>query len=85
VPDLPAAHPSTGVRFVVSVTPADVGSRVSVRRRVGPRACSDVVGALLSYRDGVLVVATRRGEVRVPARDVVAARTVPPAPARRRR
>ena len=73
--------PAGGV-YRVAVTPADVGSRVTLRRAV-PEGVSDVVGDRLSWADGVLSVRRRDGSVvTVPEGDVVAARVVPPAPAR---
>lgn len=60
------------------MTPADVGSRVTLRRAV-PEGVSDVVGELLSWSDGVLTVRRRDGSsVTVPEADLVAARVVPP-------
>jgi N-acetylglutamate synthase len=63
-----------------------VGRRVSVRHRVGERdgrpLFSDAVGELGEDGDE-LVVATRRGPVRVAGDAVVAVREVPPAPPRR--
>lgn len=75
------AIPAGGV-YRVSVTPADVGSRVTLRRAV-PGGVGDVVGELLSWSDGVLAVRRRDGDVvTVPEADLVAARVVPPAPPR---
>lgn len=70
-------HPA----YVVAVGPGDVGARVSLRRRVdGPQPLSDVVGELLSWDDGVLVVRTRRrGDVAVPEADLVSGLVVPAA------
>ena len=72
--------------YRVAVTPADAGSRVTLRRAV-PEGVSDVVGTLLSWSGGVLRVERRDGSVvEVPEGDVVASRVVPPAqerPARR--
>jgi len=63
-----------------------VGSRVSVRQRVGERdgrpLFSDAVGDLVADAAG-LVVHTRRGPVRIDPDAVVAARAVPPAVPRR--
>ncbi len=61
-----------------------VGSRVVVRHRLGApdpvtgATLSDAVGELVSDDDGVLVVRTRRGEVRVPRVAVTALKEVPP-------
>nr|WP_221358335.1 GNAT family N-acetyltransferase [Streptomyces sp. REN17] len=80
---------SAHFRLQVSVTPADVGKRVSVRQlRVGaPKGekFSDTVGVLTSWDDGVLLVTRRSGEsVRIPESALVAGKVVPSAPARRR-
>jgi len=67
------------------------GARVVVRRRrddapaPGEPPYTDVLGDVLAVDDTGLLVRTRRGDVRVPAADVVLAKTVPPPPARRRR
>ena len=64
--------------YRVAVTPADVGSRVSVRR-VLPDGVGDVVGELLAWSDGVLSVRRRDGSVvAVPEASLLAARVVPP-------
>jgi hypothetical protein len=70
--------------YVVRITPADVGARVVIRRRIaGPPTLSDVLGILESWDDDVLAVRTASGElVRVPRDDIVAARPVPPRAAR---
>lgn len=71
-------------RHVHRVTPADVGRRVSVRRVLDRATGSvgDVLGTLLSYDDGVLVVDGRAGPASIDERDVLASRTVPPPPRR---
>ncbi|QDY78870.1 GNAT family N-acetyltransferase [Streptomyces qinzhouensis] len=77
-------------RLEVRITPLDVGKRVSIRRLVdpseGPGTFTDVVGVLTSWDEGGVLVLTRRsGEVvRVPETSLVAGKTVPAAPARRR-
>jgi hypothetical protein len=70
--------------YVVRITPADVGARVVIRRRIaGPQTLSDVLGILESWHDDVLAVRTASGEVvQVPRDDIVAARRVPPRAAR---
>lgn len=75
-------------RYVVRITPADVGSRVSIRSRVGqdedgPRF-TDVLGHLESWADGVLVV-RRRDDSTVELREaaIVAGKVLPPPPPRR--
>lgn len=80
-------------RLVHRVTPDDVGSRVTVRRvrrdqpSPGPGrvATTDVLGPLVSYDDGVLVVEGRDGRVEIAEADVLASRVVPPAPPPRTR
>lgn len=73
-------------RLVVTVTPADVGQRVSLRRRLPTGEYSDVVGLLESWSHGTLQVRRRTGElVEVPEEIVVAGKVVPPAPPPRRR
>ncbi len=66
-----------------------VGSRVVVRHRLAApdpltgATLTDAVGELVSDDDGILVVRTRRGEVRVPRTEVTALKEVPPSPSRR--
>ncbi|MCD0447971.1 hypothetical protein LO762_01990 [Actinocorallia sp. API 0066] len=70
----------------MTVTPADVGRRVSLRRRLPTGEYSDVVGVLESWADGVLRVRRRTDEVvEVPAAILAAGKVVPPAPPRRPR
>ena len=58
------------------MTPADVGSRVTLRRAV-PEGVSDVVGELLAWSGGVLEVRRRDGSVvHVAEGDLLAARVV---------
>ena len=66
-----------------------VGSRVVVRHRLerpdpltGARL-TDAVGELVEVGDGILVVRTRRGEVRVRRDAVTAVKEIPPSPSRR--
>jgi hypothetical protein len=67
-------------RLVVSITPADVGQRVSLRRRLPPGGYSDVVGILESWSHGRLVV-RRRDEERVEvAEDTLVAGKIVPSP-----
>jgi len=69
--------------------PSDVGKRVVVRHVVGFREgrpiMTDVLGELLAYGETQLTVRTRRGEVTVPTKSVVAAKRVPPPPPPRNR
>lgn len=79
---------SSGARFEIRITPADVGKRVSVRQLVeiadGHPTFTDTVGVLASWDGGVVCVTRRDGRtVRIAARSLVAGKVVPPAPARR--
>ncbi len=60
-----------------------VGSRVVVRRRLAEGGFSDALGDLLAVGPQGVRVATRRGEVDVPAEDIVIGKLVPPPPPRR--
>ncbi|WP_084957419.1 hypothetical protein [Thermoactinospora rubra] len=72
-------------RLVVAITPADVGSRVTTRRRV-PGGFSDAVGVLESWEGDVLRVRKRDGTLVEITRDtLVAAKVVPPRPGRDQR
>ncbi|GAA4098105.1 hypothetical protein [Nonomuraea soli] len=65
-------------RLVVSITPADVGARVTTRRRV-PEGFRDAVGVLESWDDGLLTVRKHDGTlVEIPQDTLLAARVVPP-------
>jgi hypothetical protein len=70
--------------YVVRITPADVGRRVSVRHRItGPVPLTDVVGELVRWSDGALAIRTASGRVvTVAETDLVAGKTVPARPAR---
>ncbi|MEE6295831.1 putative acetyltransferase [Georgenia wangjunii] len=60
-----------------------LGTRVVVRYRLPDGGLSDALGEVLETAvDGVLI-ATRRGPVRVRAADMVTGKTVPPPPAPR--
>ncbi|WP_426594589.1 hypothetical protein ACPPVS_03445 [Cellulomonas sp. McL0617] len=65
------------------------GVRVVVRRlrddgpAAGEPRHTDVLGEVLAVDDEGVVVRTRRGDVRVPAADIVLTKQVPPPPARR--
>jgi GNAT superfamily N-acetyltransferase len=72
----------------VALTPADVGQRIVVRRKLGVeegrQMYGDVLGVLASWAGGVLVIRRRDGaEVAVAETDVVAGKRVPPPPAPR--
>ncbi|MQY03705.1 putative acetyltransferase [Actinomadura macrotermitis] len=72
-------------RLVVSIGAADVGQRVSLRRRLPTGEYSDVVGVLESWSGGRLQVRRRTGELaEVDEASLVAGKVVPPAPPRRR-
>ena len=73
----------SAVPYVVHLTAADVGTRVVVRRRLPAGGTGDLLGELLAWSD-VVVVRDRAGvEHAVDRADVVAAKRVPPPPARR--
>jgi hypothetical protein len=67
--------------YRVTISPADVGARVMVRRRLGDDQAGfgDVLGDLLSWAGDVLTIRTRTGDVVVDAAAVVAGKRVPPA------
>ncbi|UQX02835.1 GNAT family N-acetyltransferase [Streptomyces sp. RerS4] len=80
---------TAGGLLEIRITPADVGKRVSVRRVEGGRsdapAFLDTVGVLTSWTGGVLTITRKDGvSVHIPESSLVAGKTVPPAPARRR-
>ncbi|NDZ82845.1 GNAT family N-acetyltransferase [Streptomyces sp. SID10853] len=80
---------TTGGRLEVRITPVDVGKRVSVRQLANEAApgakFTDTVGVLTSWDAGVLSITQRSGvSVRIPESALVAGKTVPAAPARRR-
>lgn len=67
-------------RLSVTITPDDVGRRVTVRARYsGPEASAiDVVGVLVAWSDGQLTIIRRNGEQRrVPERDLLAGKVIP--------
>ena len=71
------------MRYARTVGPADVGSRVVVRRRLPEGQYGDVLGELVSWSSEVVVRDRHGALVRFPLEDVVAAKQVPPPPARR--
>lgn len=78
-----------GGRLEVRITPADVGKRVSVRRRPEGEGAgaefTDTVGVLTSWNDGVVSITRKSGEsVHIVESSLVAGKVVPAAPARRR-
>ncbi|KGM01249.1 hypothetical protein Q760_02835 [Cellulomonas cellasea DSM 20118] len=65
-----------------------VGTRVVVRRRLGPEEehlYTDVLGEVTRVDDDGVQVTTRRGPVDVPGTEIVLGKVVPPAPPRRPR
>lgn len=74
-------------RLRVTISPADVGKRVTVRVRThappSEPAFTDVVGELLAWEEGTLRIRRRDGSVTaVEAADLAAARVIPPPPMR---
>lgn len=77
-------------RYVVRITPDDVGRRVTVRARSqredGSPVVADTVGFLQSWEAGLLRIERRDGTVTtLDERNLLAARVVPPAPPPRRK
>ncbi|HZE67613.1 MAG TPA: hypothetical protein VE081_13325, partial [Sporichthyaceae bacterium] len=73
----------TRFALVVSITPQDVGARVSVRRRLPHGMMTDAVGILVRWSGGTLAVARKDGTVTEFAEGtLVAGKRVPPAPLR---
>ncbi len=69
---------------MLTAGPSDVGHRVVVRRRLPGGQSGDLLGELLRWDDSTVVVRDRTGLAHEVARDdVVAAKRVPPPPARR--
>ncbi|HLU70909.1 MAG TPA: hypothetical protein VKZ82_01910 [Nonomuraea sp.] len=72
-------------RFFNEVTPDDLGRRATLRLRLPDGRFRDIVGVLEWWRDGVIGVRRRDGELaEVAAADVVAGRLVPQHPPKRR-
>lgn len=70
--------PGFAIRYERSITAADVGSRVSVRRRLPDGALGDVVGELTGWVDGELTVRRKDGSsARIAETDLVAGKVVP--------
>lgn len=75
-------------RFVVRITPEDVGRRVTIRSTIpagpGEPRHTDTLGVLRSWADGVLRIERRDGTlVDLAEEAIVGARTVGPPPVRR--
>ncbi|MFE9248036.1 GNAT family N-acetyltransferase [Streptomyces sp. NPDC007088] len=80
---------AAGGRLEVRIDASDVGKRVSVRSLAeaayGGAKFTDTVGILTSWDEEGLLITRRSGErVRIAAQALVAGKTVPAAPARRR-
>lgn len=72
------------MRYTIDVGPGDAGVRVTIRRHLPEGGLGDVLGQLLSWTGGVLTVERRDGtKVTIAEQDVVAAKRIPPPPARR--
>ena len=72
------------VRYTRDVGPGDSGVRVSLRRSLPEGGLGDVLGDLLSWADGQVLVRRKDGSVvEVAEADVVAAKRIPPPPVRR--
>ena len=73
-------------RYVVRITAADVGSRVTVRSRLrattdAGATATDTLGHLRSWSEGTLEIQTRDGSVRrILEADLLAGRTIPDPP-----
>jgi N-acetylglutamate synthase len=70
-------------RYVVRITPGDVGKRVTVRSRIAGRpgqpGATDTVGILRAWQGGALDIEQRDGTIRTIAeRDLLAAKVVDP-------
>jgi hypothetical protein len=79
----PGSGPGLRYRYVVRITPGDVGSRVVIRwRRPAPGGAdevTDVLGQLEAADGTAFAVRNRRGElVVVPRERALAAKVVPP-------
>ncbi len=79
-----------GARFRITITPADVGKRVTIRSRIphepGAPGHTDTIGFLRSWHDGRLKVERRDGSAVVLSESaLVGARVVGPPPVRRSR
>ena len=76
---------SPGVRVVVRRLRDDVPESHPDHPDLHVPQHTDVLGELLEVDDDGVLVRTRRGDVRVPAVDIVLTKLVPPAPVRGRR
>lgn len=77
-------------RLEIRITPADVGSRVSVRSRIAPAgpgapSTTDTLGYLLAWDEQELHIRRRNGDVvRVATGDLLAGKVLPGPPPQRR-
>ena len=55
--------PSFAIRYELSISAADVGSRVSVRRKLPEGGLGDVLGELTGWSDGALTVRRKDGTI----------------------
>ncbi|WP_432491970.1 GNAT family N-acetyltransferase [Kineococcus auxinigenes] len=78
-----AVEGAAGLAHVLREHELVVGARVVLRHRLPDGSASDALGELVAADGEALVVATRRGEVRVRRGDVLAGKAVPPPPRRR--
>lgn len=74
-------------RYVVRITPEDIGARVTVRSRLptptGGPTTTDTLGYLRAWGDGVLEIERRDGSMaRLAETDLVAGHRIPPPPVR---
>lgn len=70
--------PSFAIRYELSISAADVGSRVSVRRKHPEGGLGDVLGELTGWADGHLTVRRKDGsDVRIAETDLVAGKVIP--------
>lgn len=70
--------PGYAIRYELSISAADVGSRVSVRRTLPKGGLGDVLGELTGWDDGALTVRRMDGSsVRIAETDLVAGKVVP--------
>ena len=76
---------SPGIRVVVRRLRDDLAAPQPEQPGVHVPQHTDVLGDLVAVDDDGVLVRTRRGDVRVPAADIVLTKVVPPAPDRRRR
>jgi GNAT superfamily N-acetyltransferase len=70
--------PSYAIRYELSISAQDVGSRVSVRRKLADGGQGDVLGELTDWSDGALTVRRKDGtSVQIAQTDLIAGKVVP--------